>query len=82
MILCNLEIVFVFLSLQDMKLNDAMMTALIQNRTDFVRLFMDNGVELKDFLDIKNLWNLYANVSLHDFTLLQHKNIFHTRGHM
>ncbi|GFS15664.1 transient receptor potential cation channel subfamily M member 3 [Elysia marginata] len=42
-------------------LYDAMFTALVQNRTDFVQLFMDTGVDLKKFLNIKTLWNLYCN---------------------
>ncbi|XP_021379559.1 transient receptor potential cation channel subfamily M member 1-like [Mizuhopecten yessoensis] len=42
-------------------LHDAMTTALIQNKKTFVKLFLENGVELKDFLTVKNLWNLYAN---------------------
>lgn len=46
-----------------MSLNDAMLVALVQDKCNFVKLFMENGLELKEFLDIKNLWNLYANVS-------------------
>ncbi|XP_033755589.1 transient receptor potential cation channel subfamily M member-like 2 isoform X2 [Pecten maximus] len=42
-------------------LHDAMTTALIQDKKAFVELFLENGVELKDFLTVKNLWNLYAN---------------------
>ncbi|KAK3766250.1 hypothetical protein RRG08_036888 [Elysia crispata] len=42
-------------------LYDAMFTALVQNRADFVQLFMDTGVDLKKFLNIKTLWNLYCN---------------------
>ncbi|XP_069123673.1 transient receptor potential cation channel subfamily M member-like 2 isoform X2 [Argopecten irradians] len=48
-------------------LHDAMTTALIQDKKAFVELFLENGVELKDFLTVKNLWNLYANC-LNDMT--------------
>ena len=48
---------------QNISLYDAMFTALVQDRTDFVQLFMENGVSLKKFLSIETLWNLYANVS-------------------
>ena len=44
-------------------LYDAMFTALVQNRADFVQLFLDSGVDLKKFLTVKTLWNLYCNVS-------------------
>ena len=40
-----------------------MVTALVQDRADFVELFLDNGVDLKKFLTAKTLWNLYCNVS-------------------
>ncbi|GFO31362.1 transient receptor potential cation channel subfamily m member 2-like [Plakobranchus ocellatus] len=42
-------------------LYDAMFTALVQNRPDFVQLFLDSGVDLKKFLTVKTLWNLYCN---------------------
>ena len=47
---------------QNLPLYDAMFTALVQDRVDFVHLFMENGVSLKKFLSIETLWNLYANV--------------------
>lgn len=37
----------------------AMMDALIHNRVDFVRLLLENGVSMKDFLTITRLENLY-----------------------
>ncbi|CAL1535900.1 unnamed protein product [Lymnaea stagnalis] len=42
-------------------LYDAMFTALVQDRADFVQLFLDNGVDLRKFLTVKTLWNLYCN---------------------
>nr|KAG5702764.1 hypothetical protein BaRGS_003638 [Batillaria attramentaria] len=42
-------------------LYNAMFTALVQNRADFVQLFLDNGVDLKRFLTVQTLWNLYCN---------------------
>ena len=45
-----------------MRLDDAMFTALVQDRTDFVQLFLDNGVDLKRFLTIRRLRDLYDDV--------------------
>ncbi|XP_005091977.2 transient receptor potential cation channel subfamily M member-like 2 [Aplysia californica] len=42
-------------------LYDAMFTALVQDRADFVELFLDNGVDLRKFLTVRTLWNLYCN---------------------
>ena len=47
---------------QALPLYDAMFTALVQDRVDFIQLFLENGVSLKNFLSIATLWNLYANV--------------------
>ncbi|XP_046584536.1 transient receptor potential cation channel subfamily M member 2-like [Haliotis rubra] len=47
---------------QKINLYDAMVTALVQDRTDFVQLFIDNGLDIKRFLTVKTLWNLYANM--------------------
>ncbi|GFO31372.1 transient receptor potential cation channel subfamily m member 2 [Plakobranchus ocellatus] len=44
-------------------LYDAMFTALVQDRADFVELFLDSGVDLRKFLTIKTLWNLYCNLA-------------------
>ncbi|XP_060552910.1 transient receptor potential cation channel subfamily M member 2-like isoform X4 [Ruditapes philippinarum] len=49
---------------KNLPLYDAMFTALVQDRVDFVHLFMENGVSLKKFLSIETLWNLYANALL------------------
>ena len=43
-------------------LDEVMMSAIQLNRVDFVELFLDNGVSLKDFLTIKRLIMLYNNV--------------------
>uniref|UniRef100_A0A183BZJ6 LSDAT_euk domain-containing protein n=1 Tax=Globodera pallida TaxID=36090 RepID=A0A183BZJ6_GLOPA len=40
-------------------LNNAMMEALIHNRVDFVRLLLENGVSMHDFLTIGRLEELY-----------------------
>lgn len=45
-----------------MNLYEAMHTALVQDRTDFVQLFLDNGVDLKRFLSIRRLRDLYDDV--------------------
>lgn len=41
-----------------------MMDALVHNRVDFVRLLLENGVSMKDFLTIARLENLYNSVSI------------------
>lgn len=53
-----------FLCFQIKDLYDAMFTALVQDRPDFVHLFLDNGVDLRKFLTVKTLWNLYCNVNI------------------
>ncbi|KAH9505775.1 Transient receptor putative cation channel sub M member 2 [Bulinus truncatus] len=45
-------------------LDDAMMSAIKLNRVDFVELFLDNGVSLKNFLTIKRLIMLYNNANV------------------
>lgn len=45
-----------------LNLYHAMFTALVQDRVDFVQLFIDNGVDFKKFLTKETLWNMYANV--------------------
>lgn len=40
-------------------LHNAMMEALIHNRVDFVRLLLENGVSMHDFLTIARLEELY-----------------------
>ncbi|KAL3836664.1 hypothetical protein ACJMK2_022086 [Sinanodonta woodiana] len=44
-------------------LDDIMLSAIQLNRVNFVELFLDNGVSLKEFLTIKRLLLLYNNVS-------------------
>nr|XP_022319514.1 transient receptor potential cation channel subfamily M member 5-like [Crassostrea virginica] len=46
---------------KELKLDDAMIIALIQDRLEFVELFLENGIDLSQFLDVRNLWNLYSN---------------------
>ena len=45
-------------------MDDAMIIALIQDRLEFVELFLENGIDLSQFLDVRNLWNLYSNVRI------------------
>lgn len=45
-------------------LHNAMMDALIHNRVDFVRLLLENGVSMHDFLTMGRLEELYNTVSL------------------
>ena len=58
---------------QNISLYDAMFTALVQDRVDFVQLFMENGVSIKKFLSIETLWNLYANVSFSSLVIQKKK---------
>lgn len=48
---------------QKVNLYEAMFTALVQDRIDFVQLFLDCGVDLKRFLTKLNLRELYDDVS-------------------
>ena len=45
-------------------LHESMMTALMDNKVDFVSLFLNEGLKLKDFLTVDILCSLYAGVSL------------------
>ena len=40
-------------------LENLMEMALLENKVDFVSLFMDNGIQLRNFLSIKRLLSLY-----------------------
>ena len=40
-----------------------MFKALVENKADFVRLFLDNGVDMQRFLTKQNLRDLYEKVS-------------------
>ncbi|XP_038079151.1 transient receptor potential cation channel subfamily M member 2-like isoform X2 [Patiria miniata] len=44
------------------ELDDALHYALVNNQTDFVKLFMENGVSLKDYLTVRELTHLYNEV--------------------
>ena len=60
-----------------MKLEDAMFTALVQDRADFVQLFLDNGVSLKKFLTIHRLRDLYDDVCTDCFIPFSVKKCLH-----
>ncbi|XP_064619886.1 transient receptor potential cation channel subfamily M member-like 2 [Lineus longissimus] len=47
---------------QTNKLYDAMFIALVQNRVDFVQLFLDVGVEMRKFVSVRRLRDLYHKV--------------------
>lgn len=42
-----------------------MFEALVQDRADFVQLFIDSGVNFKKFLTIRRLRDLYEKVKVH-----------------
>ncbi|XP_064169096.1 transient receptor potential cation channel subfamily M member 5 isoform X1 [Anguilla rostrata] len=58
-------------------LEEVMMDALVNDKPDFVRLFVDNGVNLGEFLTYGRLQELYCSVSekslLHDMLLKKHE---------
>lgn len=60
---CNILHSHLLHVLQSVNLYDAMFTALVQDRVEFIQLFIDSGVDLKR-LSVSTLWNLYASVSL------------------
>ena len=49
--------------MQAEELNEVMSSALLGNRVDFIKLIMENGLGLKDFLTVKRMLQLYNNVS-------------------
>ena len=50
------------LYLQPGSLDDILQSAIMLNRKDFIELFLDNGVSLKDFLTLPRLVQLYNQV--------------------
>lgn len=52
-------------------LNNAMMEALINDRVDFVRLLLENGVSMNKFLTVSRLEELYNTVSCIFFSSFQ-----------
>ena len=53
------------LILQSGDLHNPMMTALLDEKSDFVRLFLENGVSLGEFLNGERLMMLYRSVSIY-----------------
>ena len=47
---------------QSLDLDTAMFEALVQDRADFVQLFVDSGVNFKKFLTVRRLRDLYDKV--------------------
>ena len=56
-----------------------MKEALIQNRVDFVRILLEKGVNMKAFLTIQRLEDLYNTVNL-EFRFF-YKNFLRTKDH-
>ena len=54
-----------------------MLKALVDDKKDFVRLFLDKGVTLEEFLTDERQWALYKNVG----DVLAHART-HTRTHI
>lgn len=40
-----------------------MLTALLDDKADFVRLFLENGLSMREFLTVDRLTTLYRSVS-------------------
>ena len=55
--------------LQSLDLDTAMFEALVQDRADFVQLFVDSGVNFKKFLTVRRLRDLYDKVKWTGFPL-------------
>jgi len=47
---------------QDFNLNEAMFNALLDDKDEFVNLFLDCGVDIRKFLTIRRLYDLYTTV--------------------
>ena len=56
------DCLIVVVSLQEGSLEQAMMDALINDRVDFVKLLLENGVSMHTFLTIARLEELYNTV--------------------
>lgn len=68
--------IYIYLS-QAQDLEEVTMDALVHDKPDFVRLFVDNGVNLGEFLTYGRLQELYCSVSekslLFDLLLKKHQ---------
>ena len=58
-----------FAVLQEGSLEQAMMDALINDRVDFVKLLLENGVHIQSFLTIPRLEELYNTVRPRHYTV-------------
>lgn len=54
---------FHFFSIQSCDLEEVMMDALVNDKPEFVRLFIDNGANIYDFLTYSRLQRLYCTIS-------------------
>ena len=52
-----------FATFQTVDLADAMLTALLDDKAEFVELFLRNGLSMRDFLSPQILCQLYTGVS-------------------
>lgn len=53
-------------------LHELMYEAILNNKTEFVQLFMEHGVALTEFLTIDRLLLLYNNVSIYPQSRIIH----------
>ena len=60
----GVEWFYCFIFLQSGSLDEIMMDALQMDRVDFVKLFLANGVSMRDFLTVPRLRRLYNSVSV------------------
>ena len=51
-----------FVTFQPGELHNVMYLALMQNRVDFVKLFMETGLGLQDFLTVERMTQMYDEV--------------------
>lgn len=57
-----LKLIISFL-IQSDDLHNPMLTALLDDKADFVRLFLENGLSMREFLTVEHLCVLYRSVS-------------------
>lgn len=58
-----LEQIMLFCCLQTVALANPMLTALLDDKAEFVELFLQNGLSMREFLSPQILCQLYAGVS-------------------
>ena len=53
-----------YLNFQSGSLNDLMFTAIVNDKIDFVKIFLENGCNMSEFLTYRRLIKLYNQVRI------------------